>query len=61
MRPGDFYKSDSHRWSLGIILALLLQVVAISYWAGSLTARVNGLTSAVEQLQREIAAMIANR
>jgi hypothetical protein len=61
MRPTEFYKTDTRHWTLGIILALLLQVVAFSYWAGSLNARVNALTGAVEQLQREFAAALTRR
>jgi hypothetical protein len=61
MRPGEFYKSDHHRWALGVIMALLLQVVAFSYWAGTLKARVDGLTSAVEQLQREFTAALTRK
>jgi cell division protein FtsB len=58
MTPHETERKQQGPWPWTILLAVLLQIIAFSFWAGSLTARVDALTTAVEQLQKEFTAMV---
>ena len=49
---------NGQRWTLAVTLALVLQIVALGYWAGSLSAKVDALTRAVTELSLDLRAHI---
>jgi len=50
--PSD--RRERNRWALGIILAIVLQALAFSFWAGKLQGTVNALVDTVDQLRRDL-------
>lgn len=58
MKPGEFYKSEHHRWALSIVLALLLQAIAFSFWAGRLDGRVTEVIRALGALHADFTAHV---
>jgi len=50
--PSD--RRERNRWPLGIILAILLQALAFSFWAGKLQGTVNALVGTVDGLRRDL-------
>ena len=51
-------RRERNRWALGIILAIVLQALAFSFWAGKLQGTVNALVDTVDQLRRDLSAHI---
>lgn len=49
-------RRESNRWALGIILALILQALAFSFWAGQLQGTVHALVGTVDGLRRDLSA-----
>jgi hypothetical protein len=49
-------RRQQNRWAIGIILAIVLQALAFSFWAGQLQGTVSPLVGTVDQLRRDLSA-----
>jgi hypothetical protein len=49
---------ENHRWALGIILAVMLQALAFSYWAGRLAGTVAALQDTVNSIRVDLSAHV---
>lgn len=56
MPHADPANSHAHAWPRGIILAILLQVAAFSFWAGRIEGTVKMLSTTVDGLRHDLSA-----
>jgi len=47
---------ERNRWALGIVLAIVLQALAFSFWAGQVQGTVHALVGTVDGLRRDLSA-----
>jgi len=47
-------RRERNRWALGIVLAIVLQALAFSFWAGKLQGTVNALVGTVDGIRRDL-------
>jgi hypothetical protein len=50
---------DANRWKITILLAIVLQIIAFSFWAGRISSAVDTLQITVHDLGAELHAHVA--
>jgi hypothetical protein len=56
MTRRDWQPPPRGHWAVGIILAIVLQVLAFTFWAGRLQGTVNALIGNVDALRHDLSA-----
>lgn len=56
MTRNEWEFNTNHRWAAGIILAILLQALAFTFWAGRIQGTVTSLVTNVDGLRRDLSA-----
>lgn len=58
MPSDDHHHQSEHRWPLAIVLSIVLQALAFSFWAGRISGTVDALTHAVSALRMDFSAHV---